>query len=168
MSIDPASPPSETATRPPIKAPHDLPPFWDGHAVAWSPWTLGDDGSLAFHSALADLACQRCGSLDRQHWRSVGLVAHLPATTLDQLRTAEAPSIAGRYGERRLSVRRCIDCRHDQVLDLAGDELWDLDATDYGDDGSTFDANAHRSALVQAARDAIRRPTRSAGQEALW
>ena len=162
-----------TAERPAAKTPHDLPPRWDGRAVIWSPWVLADDGSLAFHSALADLACQQCGSLARQHWRSVGLVSHLATTTHEQLHVAVATSTAGRCGERRLSVRRCLDCGHDQVLDLTSDELWDLDATDYGPDGSAFDRAAHQAALVQAARAAIR-PTRPSGpaqppgQEALW
>jgi hypothetical protein len=37
----------------------------------------------------------------------------------------------------RLFAFRCQDCRHDQVLDLNTRELWDLDHTDYGPEGST-------------------------------
>lgn len=161
MSAGTASPSPGAVSGPPIKAPHDLPPRWDGRAVLWAPWRLADDGSLAFHSALADLACQRCGSLARQHWRSSGLVAHESVTSCDELRVAEALGKAGRAGHRRLSVRRCLDCGHDQVLDLDSDELWDLDSSDYGDEGSDYDPQARRATLVQAARDAIR-PTRPA------
>lgn len=129
-------PPTDVAASRPVKQPHDLPPRWDGHAVVWEPWQLSDHGSLRYHSALEVLACTACGSLNPLHWRSTGARALLPATSHDHIRSASAMGKGGRYALRTLSATRCLDCGHDQVYDLDAAELWDLDPSDYGDDGS--------------------------------
>lgn len=46
----------------------------------------------------------------------------------------------GRHLVGMMSAFRCPDCEHDTVLDPSGQE-WDLDPTDYTDEGS-FDITA--------------------------
>ena len=43
-----------------------------------------------------------------------------------------------------LALFRCPECEHDYVLDLANDEAWDLDPTDYTDAGS-YDVHQART-----------------------
>lgn len=38
----------------------------------------------------------------------------------------------------RLAAFRCLDCRHDSVIDLGTGLGWDLDDSDYGDKGSCW------------------------------
>lgn len=104
---------------------HDLPPRWDGSTVEWGGWQV-EDTTLRYH--VKARCCRFCGSLE---W---------PVANIGMVRT-DAPrgvmSIRKRYGYQlgRLYAFRCPDCKRDQVVDLAG-VLWDLDDTDYGDEGS--------------------------------
>lgn len=116
---------------------HDLPPAWDGLRVEWRGW-IAAATTLSYHLPLEETACRRCGSLDEQ-MLNVGVVDHGPRGDTDP-------------GEPRRQVRlfafRCPDCRHDQVLDQDDDQLWDLDETDYGDDGSVPPARDATSTAV--------------------
>lgn len=98
---------------------HDLPPAWDGVPVTWRPWQTGRS-TLVFHVRNAELACRACGLLD-EDLTAVGII------DLDIPRNGWRP---------RLHAHRCRGCGRDQVHDLDTDEMWDLDATDYGDAGS--------------------------------
>ncbi|XBB66883.1 hypothetical protein ABFU82_22665 [Nocardioides sp. WV_118_6] len=105
---------------------HDLPPAWDGLPVEWRGW-IAAATTLSYHLPLEETACRRCGSLNEQ-LLNVGVIDHGPR---GDARDPEEPR-----HHVRLFAFRCPDCRHDQVLDQDDDQLWDLDETDYGDDGS--------------------------------
>ncbi|MCX2931372.1 hypothetical protein ORI20_13895 [Mycobacterium sp. CVI_P3] len=95
---------------------HDLPPRWDGLPVEWGEWT---DLATVFicPPPRRPERCGKCKS-ERPSLMNVGRV-----------------SGAGRQFIGRLTVFRCPDCRHDSVRDHH-DRMWDLDPTDYTDDGS--------------------------------
>jgi len=104
---------------------HQLPPRWDGCTVEWGEWQR-DDTSLRFH--LRPDCCPMCGSLTaRVH--AMGLLR------ADGQRTFLLRRLRSGYQPGRLHAWRCPDCQHDQVADLGGC-VWDLDDTDYTDDGS--------------------------------
>lgn len=127
-------PPAEL--KPVVKTPNDLPPRWDGNIVEWSPWKLTERGSIIFHQPLSSTACARCGLLEHRVWISRGARAVLPSITLEQIRAATKARKGGKYALVRFYAERCLGCGHDQVYDLDEDELWDLDPSDYTDDGS--------------------------------
>lgn len=89
---------------------YDLPPFWDGHRVQWGRWEIGWITLCRERAS----CCPYCGSTERPP------VCH--------------GVIAGQ--KNRLWAYRCPDCRHDQVYELRGDSVWDLDESDYTDVGS--------------------------------
>lgn len=98
---------------------HDLPPKWDGHPVAWQPWTdWHDNTTAAYHREPPVEVCEYCGH------RGPRVICH---------GIAERPD--GRI-YARLTANRCPDCKHDQVLDFTTETTWDLGPEDYGDDGS--------------------------------
>lgn len=109
---------------------HDLPPRWDGLPVEWGAW---DDTGRAFMCPPPKpQRCTQCGS-ERPRLINVGRLWTDPAT---------APPAIGRTRLRQgrhlvgvISAFRCPDCGHDSVLDHLGGD-WDLDETDYTDDGS--------------------------------
>jgi len=136
----PSSERSQIGTGVPDPAPrsdraHDLPPAWDGLPVEWRGWGATPT-TLGYHLPLDAIACRRCGSLDEQ-LHNVGVVDLGPSDDAED---------SGRY--IRLLAFRCPDCRHDQVLDQDDDELWDLDESDYGDDGSVPPGDVTRSDTV--------------------
>ena len=104
---------------------HQLPPKWDGCTVEWGEFRR-DDSTLRLH-ARPD-CCPLCGSLT-ERVLAVGMVR----TDGPQISLARR-SRSG-YQTGRLLAWRCPDCKHDQVTDLGG-ATWDLDDTDYDDDGS--------------------------------
>lgn len=85
--------------------------------------------------------CDVCGRVGRK-LRSTGLRGPVPGATVEGERlrihrngrpvhaTEPAPAL------RTLHASRCVGCGHDQVLDTETNELWDLDDSDYGPDGS--------------------------------
>ncbi|WP_157571812.1 hypothetical protein [Nocardioides alkalitolerans] len=94
---------------------HDLPPMWDGVPVTWSAWETEAPTTIRLH--VDDMgACGRCGSLE--------------------LTLTARGVLEGDLHPLRLYVSRCPDCHLDTVLDLVGDESWELDDTDYDDQGS--------------------------------
>ena len=100
---------------------HDLPPLWDDNPVTWGPWQV-IVSSWRFHAPLDAQVCRSCGSLAARASCS-GLVRHPLAAPLDEF-------------AHRLLVERCTDCGHDTVYDLLTDQSWDLNPSDYGDEGS--------------------------------
>lgn len=99
---------------------HDLPPRWDDMRVEWEPWQAETFTTAVFHLPLKDLACRACGNLGQRQ------------TTRGRFPDDEL------HGHVvRLWAYRC-DCGLDQVLDGldADGQMWDLDDTDYGDEGS--------------------------------
>lgn len=122
---------------------HDLPPKWNGLAVRWGEWKKAPYVFIC--PSPDDLgACPKCGSIALREV-NVGEVAALPEITVEQIeqreaRRAELPAHArgdlARLAWRRLHVSRCGDCLHDVVVDMDTHETWDLDYTDYGDEGS--------------------------------
>lgn len=115
---------------------HDLPPRWDGLPVEWDEWE--DTGGMFICPPPKHPArCGKCGST-RPRRICTGRLWTDPAT---------APPAIGRARMRRgrhlvgmMSASRCPDCQHDTVRDPQGQE-WDLDSTDYTDEGS-FDITA--------------------------
>lgn len=109
---------------------HDLPPRWDGLPVEWGCW---DDTGRAFMCPPPKpQRCARCGS---EHPRliNVGRLWTDPATAPPAIGPTRLRR--GRHLVGVISAFRCPDCGHDSVLDHLGNE-WDLDETDYTDDGS--------------------------------
>lgn len=108
---------------------HDLPPRWDGMPVVWGGW---DDTGHAFVCPPAKPdSCDRCAST-RPRLLNVGRIWNDPETAP----TATGPvRLNGRRPIGTIAAFRCPGCGHDRVLDHEN-QAWDLDPTDYGEDGS--------------------------------
>ena len=127
---------------------HDLPPRWDGLPVAWRGWE-----SLPITSCRAwgSDRCASCGS-DKRSSINFGIVGDSAEMTPRDVRANDAacriaPLSAAVFPKRKAWIRliafRCPDCGHDQVDD--GTDFWDLDPSDYTDDGSHHpDTTWHR------------------------
>lgn len=122
---------------------HDMPPRWDGLAVRWTPWEPQLVGFICPPPKTRP-CCSRCGS---PHPPVVarGYIARSAVVTPEMLAANDAARDRLPFGQRhrvkplallRLHAFRCQDCRHDEVWDRDTDELFDLDPTDYGDEGS--------------------------------
>ena len=129
---------------------HDLPPKWDGRCVVWLGWEYGTPTSLTrFHSTARDV-CEGCGMPTTERgfpcWSTNwGLLANSSVLTLDDYAAEEAKRArlperlrhkVTRHWWRSLCAFRCHHCQLDTVWDTTADELWTLDHTDYGNDGS--------------------------------
>ena len=112
-------------TLPPAARAHQLPPKWDGCTVEWGEWQR-DDSTLRFH--IRPDCCPICGSLAERVF-AVGMVRTDGPCIFLARRSRSG------YQPGRLFAWRCPDCKHDQVTDLGG-VTWDLDDTDYDDEGS--------------------------------
>lgn len=110
---------------------HDLPPKWDGHLVEWAGWR--QEAHTFICPPSKDLgACGQCGALaPRLH----NLGIRHSAYDDNVLRVGKG-RLQPRELRAALSALRCPNCHHDTVVDLWADEVWDLDITDYGDQGS--------------------------------
>lgn len=110
---------------------HDLPPKWDGHPVEWEGWRHLDSPIIC--PPPKDLGtCARCGSLTPL-LHNVGM--RRIAYDDNVIRVGVARQLP-RETKAALTALRCPDCLHDTVVDLWLGEVWDLDPTDYGDQGS--------------------------------
>lgn len=121
---------------------HDLPPRWDGRAVEWQPWAR-PVSTIRFHHKPD--ACD-CGST-KQPLVTAGLRDPEPGTTVPTERVKRSPR-TGRtwlvpgpevpaWPALTLRAIRCVDCHVDIVVDEETGDTWELDASDYGDAGST-------------------------------
>lgn len=110
---------------------HDLPPRWDGLPVQWGHWS--DTGTVFMCPPAKPQRCDQCGS-SRPRLLNVGRLWTDPQTAPPAIGVARLRR--GKHLVGIMSAFRCPDCGHDTVLDPAGQE-WDLDETDYTDDGST-------------------------------
>lgn len=117
---------------------HDLPPRWDGLPVQWGQWS--DTGDVFLCPPPKPSPCGRCGSL-RPPLLNSGRIWTDPRTAPPAI--GKARLSGGRHLVGMVTVFRCPDCQHDTALDPAG-EHWDLDETDYTDEGS-FNVQESRS-----------------------
>jgi hypothetical protein len=115
---------------------HDLPPRWDGLPVEWGDWA-DTDGVFICPPPRRPDRCGSCGcTLPRLI--SLGRIWTDPATAPPGI--GHARMQRGRHLVGIITAFRCVECRHDSVLD--NEQWWDLDVTDYTDDGS-WDIAAH-------------------------
>lgn len=91
-----------------------LPTSWDGDPTKWGPWQRPARTSLEYTTPWA---CPQC-AIPTGAWTARG---YTKTTT----------------GARsRFYATRCGWCGYTDVYEYATDELWELDATDYGPEGS--------------------------------
>ena len=121
---------------------HDLPPRWDGQRVEWGGWR--DDPIFVCPPPRQQPTCHFCGSPARPLVNHGRVWTKPGAATLPRARTYQQ-AVVRQAAERNgvvvlhLWAYRCPDCRRDHVDTIGGNqpgESWDLDDTDYDDDGS--------------------------------
>lgn len=121
---------------------HDLPPMWDGLAVVWGGWLAPPPAFIC--PPPRPECCAACGAIGPaviNHGRvaRTAAVTHEQVAEVDAARNRLPPRLRHKVKSRalhRLVAYRCVDCRHDVVVDNVTGETWDLDVTDYGDRGS--------------------------------
>lgn len=94
---------------------HALPTAWDGHPVSWGTWVASTVFMCNRSKGTVDLACEECGH-PGDHRLSIRGV----------LQDAQRLSLV---------LTRCTQCGADTVVDWRF-EVWELDASDYGPEGS--------------------------------
>lgn len=129
--VNPVDRPADPADLLTLAREHDLPPRWDGHPVTWTSW-----GPVPAAFLCPPPAGPRCPSCHTDAGQ-----LHAAGTILRELRTSSTGSTGSVVRARtggplgRLDVFRCTGCQLDTVHDQDGG-IWDLDATDYGPNGS--------------------------------
>ncbi|MGN6609980.1 MAG: hypothetical protein ACTHMS_23590 [Jatrophihabitans sp.] len=113
---------------------HDLPPRWDGHRIEWHGWHAQPaQVFICPPSAAKPQPCVRCGSMTEQVMNRGTVWVNLDDLAIPAVRR-------GRLHAERVATTlmafRCVDCHHDQVHDMTHGDVWDLDPTDYADEGS--------------------------------
>lgn len=110
---------------------HDLPPRWDGLPIDWGDWAPTSWVQIC-PPPTTGRGCVRCAST------APPLAAHGRLYT-DPVTAPPAIAMGRRHRGRHLigvlTALRCPNCAHDVIVDPKG-RSWDLDPTDYGDDGS--------------------------------
>jgi|SRR5699024_5201304 len=93
---------------------NDLPPKWDGRTVEWEGW----EPPIFICPPLPDheRACDQCGTIDSKQ--------------------SNTGRIHTEQGIDLLIASRCQHCNHDTVYEATTQQVWDLDPSDYSDDGS--------------------------------
>ena len=130
---------------------HDLPPRWDGRAVEWSEW---DTDPMFFCGRPQPPAprCEGCGST-ASNATSRGTVSPLDGDTYESERPVVKRTRSGREYQAGVQIVtanwrnpvtsivafRCPDCGLDTVVGYTSEpeQVWTLDESDYGDEGST-------------------------------
>ncbi|MEB3023402.1 MULTISPECIES: CpXC domain-containing protein [Mycolicibacter] len=110
---------------------HDLPPRWDGLPVQWGDWRPPPELFICPPSRTQQ-CCPRCGDTRAQQM-NLGRIWTDPATAPPAI--SRGRLLGGRQLIAMLTAFRCPNCGHDTVLGSDG-QLWDLDMTDYTDNGS--------------------------------
>jgi len=109
---------------------HDLPPRWDGLIVEWNQWS--DTEHIFVCPPPRPRPCSRCKSTRPPHINA-GRLWTDPAAAPASI--SRGRLLAGRHFIGMINAFRCPECQHDSVLDANG-QTWDLDPTDYTDNGS--------------------------------
>ena len=130
---------------------HDLPPRWDGRIVKWSEWDTSPTFVCGPRGPVRASRCEGCGSTASRA-TSRGTVYPLAWDTYESERPVVKRTRSGReyvagtvtVARRarpgvRLFASRCPDCGLDTVVDYTSEpeQVWTLDESDYGDEGST-------------------------------
>lgn len=110
---------------------HVLPPRWDGLPVQWGDWQDSPEVFIC-PPPKKDAECGSCGST-RAPLLNFGRIWTDPSTAPRAIGKARLQR--GRFLVGVISAFRCEDCGHDTVIDTNG-KMWDLDDTDYTDNGS--------------------------------
>ena len=121
---------------------NDLPPAWDGVPITWHGWTA-HRSTLPLHVPADALCCRKCGAVGENliNWGTRPPAE--PTWIIDKELTTKsghryrAPREVQSWPVRDIYAARCRHCRHDVVTDERTGEVWDLDESDYGPDGST-------------------------------
>lgn len=128
---------------------NDLPPFWDGHAVVWEGWEYAQSGVFICPTPKREV-CEGCGKPTMERgfpcWSvNKGMVADSPSLPHDDFHRENAARdrlpvrVKGKMPRRwwlNLYAWRCHHCQLDTVWDVNTGEMWTLDHTDYGPEGS--------------------------------
>lgn len=117
---------------------HDLPPLWNGRVVVWTGWEATPQLFICTRGRgrAPKACCEGCGSTEQQPM-NVGYLATHPTVTREEVQNVVAgtpPGVGLAY--RHLTAFRCPECKTDVVVEVGGD-VWTLDHTDYGDEGSS-------------------------------
>ena len=130
---------------------HDLPPRWDGRAVEWSEWDTSPTFVCGTRGSVRASRCEGCGST-ASNATSRGTVYPLDGEMFETHEPRVKRTRSGRgyvagtvtVARRarpgvRLFASRCPDCGLDTVVDYTSEpeQVWTLDESDYGDEGST-------------------------------
>ena len=137
-------------TRLTLWARNDLPPKWDGRRVDWSEWNT-DPMFVCGRPQPPAPRCEGCGSAATQA-ASRGTVYPLDGEIFETHEPRVKRTRSGReyvagtvtVARRarpgvRLFASRCPDCGLDTVVGYTSEpeQVWTLDESDYGDEGST-------------------------------
>jgi len=96
----------------------DLPPRWDGRPVEWHGWAAGPPVLICPPRSRS--CCQFCGSLEPA-------VSNRGSRRVIEGRDRFMPS---------LIAFRCPDCHRDLVWDTSTDKTWELEPSDYTEEGA--------------------------------
>lgn len=109
---------------------NDLPPRWDGELVLWQGWQSELEAVAMCPPPRSPIRCTVCRSTAAP-LSNRGLIWH--GMSAVERRLPRAP-------DAMLVAFRCPGCEHDHVLDGFGPsaQAWDLDPSDYSDDGSRW------------------------------
>ena len=124
----------------------DMPPFWDSRRVEWSEWKDQLPTSMRFHGKPQLCACGvdtedavTCHGtvhpLEGELFKSTG------TRTLKSGRKYPVEVDVPAWPTVYLAAFRC-ECDLDVVINTRTQECWELDASDYGPKGSTYEASA--------------------------